>query len=176
MLGACTADVERAVGDPSFTGSDGQAATAPHRTRFRMLRPARTLTVSIAAPASAVYAVMANAARLPEWATGLGTAPTPLPDGAWRIETPTGPMHLAFAPPNAFGVADHVVSPLAGDGPAVDVPLRVVPNGLDGSEVMLTLFRQPGMTDPQFEADAAMIATDLAQLKRLVEREAGAGA
>lgn len=139
------------------------------------LRPARILHVGIAAPADAVYACIADPRRLPEWAAGLGTAPAPLPDGTWRVETPGGPMRVTFAPPNPFGVADHQVAPLDGDGPAVDVPLRVVPNG-PGSEVLFTLFQQPGMTAAQLDADAALVEADLARLRRLLEREAGTDA
>ena len=134
------------------------------------LRPAHTLSVSIAAPATDVYAFAANPRRLTEWATGLGSAPTPLPDGAWRLETSAGPMRVVFARANEFGVVDHVVTPLSGDGPAVDVPLRVVPNG-DGSEVMITLFQQPGMLDAQYAADAALVQADLARLKHAIEHE-----
>ena len=94
-----------------------------------MLHPAMTVSISIAAPAPAVYAFVADPLRLPLWANGLGNRPTPLPDGAWRVETSAGPMRVSFAPPNPFGVVDHQVTPLAGGGTAVDVPLRVVPNG-----------------------------------------------
>ena len=137
------------------------------------LRPARTLSVSIAAPAGTVYAFVADPRKLPLWATGLGAAPAPLDDGAWRVETPVGPMRVAFAPRNDFGVVDHVVTPLAGGGPAVDVPLRVVPNG-SGSEVLLTLFRQPGMSDEQYATDAATVRADLQRLKRVLEGGTGA--
>ena len=75
---------------------------------MRHLHRARTLSVSIAAPPADVYAFVADARRLPEWATGLGANPAPLPDGAWRIETAAGPMRISFAPPNAFGVVDPV--------------------------------------------------------------------
>jgi hypothetical protein len=134
------------------------------------LRPARTLSVSIAAAAADVYTFIADPRRLPEWATGLGAEPSPLPDGAWRVETPAGPMRVVFAPPNDFGVVDHVVSPLTGGDPVADVPLRVVPNGT-GSEVMLTVFQQPGMSDAQFAADTALVQADLERLKRALEHE-----
>jgi hypothetical protein len=134
------------------------------------LRLARTISVSIAAPAADVYAFIADPRHLPEWATGLGTTPTPLPDGAWRVETPVGAMRVVFAPPNDFGVVDHVVSPLTGGDPVADVPLRVVPNGT-GSEVMLTVFQQPGMSDAQFAADTALVQADLERLKRALEHE-----
>jgi hypothetical protein len=130
-------------------------------------RRARTLSVSIAAPAADVYAFIADPRRLPEWAIGLGSAPAPLPDGAWRVETPVGPMRVVFAPANDFGVVDHVVTPLTGGDP-VDVPLRVVPNG-NGSEVMLTVFQQPGMSDAQYAADTALVQADLERLKNALE-------
>jgi carbon monoxide dehydrogenase subunit G len=132
------------------------------------LRPARTLSVSIAAPAADVYAFIADPRRLPEWATGLGSAPTPFPDGAWRVETPAGPMRVVFASENKFGVVDHVVVPLAGGDPIADIPLRVVPNGA-GSEVMLTVFQQPGMSDAQYAADTAIVQADLERLKNALE-------
>jgi hypothetical protein len=53
---------------------------------------------------------------------------------------------------------DHFVD--AGDGEEIHIPLRVVQNG-DGAEVMLTLFRQPGMDDEKFAADAKWIGRDL---------------
>ena len=137
------------------------------------LRPARTLHVSIAALPADVYAFIADPRRLPQWATGLGTTPTPLPDGTWRVETPAGPMRVAFAPPNDFGVVDHLVTPLAGGDPGVDVPLRVLPNG-SGSEVLLTLFQQPTMSDAQYAADAALVQADLTRLKHALERGEGA--
>jgi carbon monoxide dehydrogenase subunit G len=133
------------------------------------IRPARTVSISIAAPAADVYAFVADPRNLPQWASGLGSTPTPLPDGTWRVETPTGPMRVAFAPKNKFGIVDHVVTPLTGGGPAVDVPLRVIANG-NGSEVMLTLFQQPGMSDAQHAADAELVQADLARLKQALER------
>ena len=139
-----------------------------------MLRPSRTLSVSIAVPTAIVYAFVADPRHLPAWATGLGSDPTPLPDGAWRVETAAGPMRVVFAPPNDLGVVDHIVAPLAGDGPTVDVPLRVVPNGA-GSEVLLTLFRQPGMSDTQHATDAALVEADLARIKRVLERASADG-
>jgi hypothetical protein len=136
-----------------------------------MLRPAQTLSISIAMPAAVVYAFVADPLRLPLWATGLGGSPTPLPDGAWRVETSAGPMRVSFVPPNPFGVVDHQVMPLAGEATAVDVPLRVVPNGA-GSEVELTLFQQPGMSDEQYAADAVLVRADLERLKRVLEQGA----
>ena len=77
-------------------------------------------------------------------------------------------MRVVFAPANELGVVDHVVTPLTGGDPVADVPLRVVPNGT-GSEVMLTVFQQPGMSDAQYDADTALVQADLARLKLALE-------
>jgi Fe-S cluster assembly iron-binding protein IscA len=52
--------------------------------------------------------------------------------------------------------------------------MRVIPAGPGerGCEVVFTLRRRAGVTDEEFEADAAAVAADLAALRRLVE-EAG---
>ena len=58
---------------------------------------------------------------------------------------------------------DHFVD--TGSGEPIHIPMRVVQNG-EGAEVMLTLYRQPGMDDAKFAADAAWIRKDLETLKR----------
>jgi hypothetical protein len=72
---------------------------------------------------------------------------------------------LRFTPQNAFGVMDHTVC-LRG-GAEIHVPMRVVANG-DGAEVMLTLFRQPGVSVEAFEHDANWVRRDLAQLRDML--------
>ena len=54
------------------------------------------------------------------------------------------------------------------DGQTFNHPMRVVPAGA-GSLVTFTLFRQEGMSDADFERDAAMVVSDLQALKRVVE-------
>ncbi|HMN30099.1 MAG TPA: hypothetical protein PKE45_18245 [Caldilineaceae bacterium] len=53
-------------------------------------------------------------------------------------------------------------------GVTVYNPMRVFPNG-DGSEVVFTVYRRPGMSGQQFAEDAQAVASDLHQLKRLLE-------
>ena len=55
------------------------------------------------------------------------------------------------------------------DGEVVHNPLRVLRND-DGSEVVFTVYQRPGMTDEQFEQDAAAVAADLERLRALLER------
>jgi hypothetical protein len=76
-------------------------------------------------------------------------------------------VRIRFTGRNAFGVMDHRVD--SGTGPEVHVPMRVVPNGA-GAEVLVTLFRRPGMSDEAFTADAAWVVRDLLALRALLTR------
>lgn len=127
--------------------------------------PARTLTVSIGRPATEVYDYLAQPERFPAWSkfiTGMR------PDGDdWIATTTAGETRVRFAPRNTFGVVDHTVT--VAPGVEVSVPFRVVPNQT-GSEVLFTVFRQPTQDDRQFEEDLAMVKTDLASLKNILEQ------
>ena len=126
----------------------------------------RHLSVHVDRPAREVYAYAADPAHLPEWAAGLAGGIAQV-DGEWVADSPMGRVVVRFAPPNDLGVLDHdVVLP---DGTTVSNPLRVLADG-DGSEVVFTLRRQPGVDDAAFEADAAAVTADLATLKRVLER------
>lgn len=50
-------------------------------------------------------------------------------------------------------------------------PMRVIPSGSDEQrcEVVFTLRRRPGVTDEEFEADAAAVEADLRTLRDLIE-------
>ena len=126
----------------------------------------RHLSVHIDRPAAEVYRYAADPAHLPEWAAGLAGGIAQV-DGEWVADSPMGRVVVRFAPDNPFGVLDHdVVLP---DGTTVTNPLRVLADG-EGSEVVFTLRRQPGVDDAAFEADAAAVAADLATLTRVLER------
>ena len=125
---------------------------------------ARTLSVSVPVPWPSLYDAIREPAFFPRWASGLSRGGLVPEGGRWRAEGPEGPVWIRFTPPNPFGVMDHWVEP--GSGAEVYVPMRVVPNG-EGAEVLLTLFRQPGMSDEGVQADAAWMARDLAALRAL---------
>ena len=78
-------------------------------------------------------------------------------------------MTVEFAPPNEFGVLDHVVRLPSGE--AVYNPLRVIPGGVGEARLRGAVHGAPtgGMTDAEFDADAAAVAADLATLRRLLE-------
>jgi hypothetical protein len=97
-----------------------------------------------------VYNFVCDPKNLPQWASGL--------DGAVKVR---------FAERNKFGVLDHFVS--AGSGPEVYMPMRVFPNG-EGSEVLITVFRRPGISDEKFAEDTQWVRRDLEALKQLLEK------
>jgi hypothetical protein len=113
----------------------------------------------IGRPPGEVYEYAVDPANVPEWAPGLGSAVENV-DWRWFVETPMGRAGFAFVERNAFGVLDHEVTVPSGE--VTYIPMRVIRDG-DGSEVVFTLRRLPGMSDPDFERDAQAVAADLAR-------------
>lgn len=125
------------------------------------------LSVSIDRSAAEAYEFLSVPENFPKWASGLGKA-LRNDGGAWIAETPDGPATVRFSDRNSLGVLDHSVT--LPSGTSVYVPLRVVASG-DGCELVLTLFRQPGMSDEKFAADAEWVMHDLHAAKRILEEE-----
>jgi hypothetical protein len=131
------------------------------------LLDARHVSVSIARPPDVVYQFTVKPENLPKWAVGLGTSFRPQSDGSWIAEGgPVGRASVRFVERNRLGVLDHDVT--LGTGETIHNPIRVIPNG-DGSEVVFSLFRRPGVTAAQFKQDADAVEKDLRTLKRLLE-------
>lgn len=116
----------------------------------------RHISVWIDAPADAVYAFASDRAALSRWAAGLA-------------DPALAAVDVQFAPPNAFGVLDHVVRLPSGE--EVYNPMRVIAaaKGSPRSEVVFTLRRQPGVTAEEFDADAAAVTADLVTLRDLLQ-------
>lgn len=123
-------------------------------TTVNRLETSRHVSVWIDARSDVVYAFASDAAELPRWAAGL--ADPALADA-----------DVEFVPSNEFGVLDHVVRLPSGE--AVYNPMRVIPAGDEARcEVVFTLRRRAGVSDAEFEADAAAVAADLERLRELV--------
>jgi hypothetical protein len=131
------------------------------------MQPSVVLTVSIDRP----YAAVADYLKLPHnfvhWASGLENLQQSGPD--WITQTPQGEMRIRFSEPNDHGIADHWV--IAADGTKINVPMRVIANGM-GSDVQLTLFRMPAMTDDIYQRDQDWVRKDLSTLKHILETSA----
>jgi hypothetical protein len=126
-----------------------------------------TVGVSIDRDWRAVYDAFWRPQAFPRWASGLSNADLGKDGSVWKATGPDGPIEITFTDHNAFGVMDHWVD--LGGGRVVYVPLRVIENGT-GAHVLLTLFRQPDMTDAKFAEDVAWVTRDLSALKALAER------
>lgn len=131
------------------------------------LMPCRVLTVCINRMPAVVYAFAGNPANLPQWAAGLGAQIIKEGDH-WLLHSSQGQSILRCMPGNELGIMDHSIT--LPNGQVIDVPLRVVANGT-GSLVVFVLYRQPGMTDEQFEQDAAVVENDLKTLKAILESQ-----
>ena len=118
--------------------------------------PSRHIAVWIDAAPDAVYAFASDRSQLARWAAGLA-------------DPALGDADVEFAAVNAFGVLDHLVTLPSGE--SVYNPMRVIPAGPDEQrcEVVFTLRRRPGVTDAEFESDAAAVAADLTALRDLLE-------
>lgn len=130
------------------------------------IRQSKTVTISIAHPAHLVYEFVADPSNLPRWASSFVLGIRKSHEG-WVLETSDGEVGFRYIRENDLGVLDHFVIPAPGI--EIYVPMRVVPNG-EGSEVMLTLYRDPDTSYEEFAADAEMVDRDLASLKRLLEK------
>jgi hypothetical protein len=125
----------------------------------------RHVSVSISRPPSEVYDFAAKPENIPRWAEGLGTTIRRTGD-KWIAEGQLGQVEVRFVERNSLGVLDHEV--IFDSGVIVHNPIRVVPNG-QGSEMVFTLLRQPGVSKGEFAEDAQAVERDLRTLKALLE-------
>ena len=127
----------------------------------------RSVSVSIRRPWKEVYEAIWHPESFPKWASGLSQSSlTREPDGTWRAVGPAGSVTIRFTEHNAYGVMDHHV--VLGSGSEIHVPMRVISN-VDGADVVLTLYRQPSMSEAQFLHDVEWVERDLAALRSLLE-------
>jgi hypothetical protein len=129
------------------------------------MNKSKTMSTSIKSDPKTVYDFVSNLENLPRW------APSTFPsikevNGEWVVETPNGRNKVMITEKNNFGILDHHVKLTS--GVEVYVPMRVVKNG-NGSEVLLTVFQAPEMTDDGYAKDIQTVEKDLNHLKTLIE-------
>jgi hypothetical protein len=122
--------------------------------------PARHVSRFIEQKPAEVSAFLRDHRNLPKWAAGLSAGVSEEGDVVIS-ESPMGRVQVRFAGGAEYGIFDHDVT--LPDGKTFHNPLRVLKND-EGSEVVFTLYRLPGVTDEAFEKDAATIAGDLERL------------
>jgi hypothetical protein len=129
------------------------------------LMKSRSLTVSINRDPKTVYEFVFNLENLPKWASKAFQS-IKQAKGEWIAETSQGSAKISLAQRNDFGVLDHYVR-LSSLGVEVYVPMRVVQNGINGSEVIFTLFYTT--SEENFAQDVRMVEQDLNNLKSVIE-------
>ncbi|MDT7793523.1 MAG: hypothetical protein QOD59_2959 [Mycobacterium sp.] len=129
----------------------------------------RHVSIWIEAAPAVVYAFASDPHGWRRWAAGLAEGGLRQSADGWVADSPMGEVTVEFAPPNEFGVLDHVVRLQSGE--AMYNPLRVIPGGVGEArcEVLFSVRRRAGMTDAEFDADAAAVAADLNTLRQLLE-------
>jgi hypothetical protein len=129
----------------------------------------RHVSIWIEAAPEVVYDFASDPHEWPRWAAGLAQGGLRQTVDGWVADSPMGQVTVEFAPPNEFGVLDHVVRMPSGE--AVYNPLRVVPGGVGEPrcEVVFTVRRRAGMTDAELDADVAAVSSDLETLRQLLE-------
>ena len=130
-----------------------------------MIFKSQHISVSINRPADQVYEFASNPENLPKWAAGLSGSIENI-NGDWLAESPMGKVKVKFVDKNMFGILDHDVT--LPSGAKVYNPMRVFSNN-DGSELIFTLYRRPGMSEKMFAEDAKEVERDLQKLKTLLE-------
>jgi hypothetical protein len=128
---------------------------------------AKHISISIDRSAADVYEFASNPENLPSWAGGLSGSIKKINDD-WIAEAPMGTVKVKFAEKNKFGILDHDVT--LSSGVKFYNPMRVFPNS-DGSELVFTLYRHPGMSEQKFAEDAESVEKDLMRLKTLLEKQ-----
>lgn len=135
----------------------------------RSVDASRHVAVVVRRPPEEVYAYAVDPDHLPEWAAGLARAAVHREGDVLVVDSPMGSVTVRFVPRNDLGVPDHDVT--LQDGTVVTNPMRVLSHP-DGAEVVSTV-RREGLTDAEFDRDAAQVATDLARLRDLLEAADG---
>ena len=125
----------------------------------------RTMNTSINSNPQIVYDFVSNLKNLPRWASNTFPSIKEV-NGEWVVDTSQGQNKVMLAERNNFGILDHYVKLTS--GVEVYVPMRVVKNG-DGSEIMLTVFQTPEMTDERYAEDIKTVEKDLNHLKTIIE-------
>lgn len=129
------------------------------------MNKSKTMSTSIKSDPKTVYDFVSNLENLPRWASSTFPSIKEV-NGEWVVETPNGRNKVMITEKNNFGILDHHVKLTS--GVKVYVPMRVVKNG-DGSEVLLTVFQAPEMTDDGYAKDIQTVEKDLNHLKTLIE-------
>ena len=125
------------------------------------------VTVSIDRPFAEVYDFCVDPLNFGRWNALPGSTMEPIGGNEYLVDLPQGRRVMRFMQPNAFGILDYQVYERGQvDGPTR--PIRLVPNE-GGTDLQLTWFQQPGVSDEQFRSEVEWLQSDLLRLKTFLE-------
>ncbi|HWI74357.1 MAG TPA: SRPBCC family protein [Baekduia sp.] len=125
---------------------------------------AETRTISIAAPPAAVFTLVADGARLPDWAPAFASAAEPDGDDRWLIGTGDAQFPIRVRADAEHGTVD-LLRPADA---TVGAFMRVIPNG-GGSELLFTLLFGDEVEPAAVDAQMTTVEGELATVRALAE-------
>jgi len=127
--------------------------------------PSRSISLTIPRNWLDLYETIWKPEYFPKWASGLSQTSLMQEGDYWKAKGPEGTVKIRFTEHNTFGVMDHYVD--TGSGKEIYIPMRIIANQ-QGADVVITVFRQPLMSDEKFEQDIAWVKRDLQRLHALM--------
>jgi uncharacterized protein YndB with AHSA1/START domain len=122
-----------------------------------------TRSIAVDAPPHQVHRYIADPANLPRWAPAFATAITPSGEH-WVATSSRGDAEIVVASNREVGTVDI----LSADDRTRGAFARVIPNG-PVSEVLFTLFFEPGTSDDAVAAQMTVVEDELATIRQLVQ-------
>ncbi|RWR03166.1 polyketide cyclase [[Pantoea] beijingensis] len=127
--------------------------------------PSLTISQSIPRHWMDLYETIWEPTFFPKWASGLSQSTLTQEGGYWLATGLEGTVRIRFTPHNPLGVMDHWVD--TGTGQEIYMPMRIIANQ-QGADVIITVYRQPIMSDEKFAEDIEWVTRDLQKLHALL--------
>ena len=123
---------------------------------------ARSVAITLDAPAEQVFEYLSNVENLPRWATEFARELRSR-DGRWFVVNGLGEFQFVLEADEASGVIDMYAGP--SEEELALFPTRVVPLPGGRSAFTFTMFRGPGMAEDLFEAQYASLQRELLNVR-----------
>lgn len=123
---------------------------------------ARSVAITLDAPASQVFEYLSSVENLPRWATEFARELRSR-DGRWFVVNGLGEFLFVLEADEESGVIDMYAGP--SEEELALFPTRVVPLPGGGSAFTFTMFRGPEMPEDLFEAQYASLQREMANIR-----------
>jgi len=127
--------------------------------------PSQTISLTIPRNWVDLYETIWKPDYFPKWVSGLRETTLEQDGSYWKAVGAESTLKIRFTDHNPYGVMDRYIE--TGFGKETAVPMRVVGNE-EGSEVLITIFRQPFTSEEKFAEAVATLQRDLQTLHSLL--------